>query len=233
MTHKNQKPILLFDWDGVIVNSNDWKWRDMWPDLFFDYPEYAKKAQEILRESEGRHVSRRELLRQVLASDDASAAPAPITIEEALQRYSKTSMEGVSRLGFFEGTREVLEDLHGLGFTMYVITGTLHDDIQHIARDLGVAHLFKALYGTRPSALKRKGAIKKYDAFEEIARDEGVNDPVAYIVIGDGASDKELAEQIGCKFIGVKNEWNGWGDNESFSTINGISEILQVLKLKC
>ena len=234
MLTTRRKPILIFDWDGVIVDSNDWKWDEMWREIF-PTNGLSVIARNILKTKEGRSLTRYELIRRILleggltelsAYDERSAVAHP-SVAEALERFRGVSLRGVLKRGLFKGARDVLNDLKTRGYSLYVITGTAHDDIMHLALEFNVVDLFKGIYGIVVSE-QVGGAINKEGAFQKIILAEQTSDPDSYIVVGDGESDRALAENVGCRFVGVVNRWNGWED-ASFPLIRDLTELPKIL----
>lgn len=235
MTTVQKKPILVFDWDGVIADSNDWKWDGMWHKIFPSA--LSLIARNLLKAKEGRSLTRYELIRRILlqgglvelAAYDENSAMAHPSVAEALERFQTVSREGVIKKGLFNGAREVLSDLSAQGYSLYVITGTAHDDIVYLTEKLNVGLFFKQVYGITHKGFGEGGAINKSYAFEKIAEIEDTKDPRSYVVIGDGETDYNLAQKIRCRFIGVANKWNNW-ENTPFPLIKDLTELPSCLK---
>lgn len=203
------KSILLFDWDGVIADSNDFKWTKAWNEVFEN--ESQKKAvANRLSTPEGRGLGRFELIKQVLEETSPTDS-----LESEINRYAKkfsqVTKAGVVRAGLFAGAKETLENLLEDGYCIYTISGTQEEDLKYIVEQLGIADLFCGIFGH---------PLDKFSQFKKITAQESTASGKNYTVIGDGLSDMKLAEQINCKFIGISNKWNGWSEDKNMKKIS-------------
>jgi phosphoglycolate phosphatase-like HAD superfamily hydrolase len=207
---EHMKPILIFDWDGTIVDSNGFKWGELWNMTFDDDDEKQRIVLDYLQTEEGRGLNRYQLIQKVL-SDTGEESVRGLDKEELLvnpkileysNKFSEIMDNSISLIEPFEGVRKVLKDLKENGYKMYVVTagGTLN--VRKQVEHLGLSNIFVKVLGNPES---------KSENFEEISTKETGN----YVVIGDGESDVRLAEYIGCKFIGIVNNWNGWSLGEN------------------
>lgn len=212
------KPILIFDWDGVIVDSNAWKWGGAWNKVFNTEPRLAELMQEILLKDIDKKLTRVELVDELFNRTNKTNSP-KYTKEEYLEHFGHAVRYGVSRIGLFPEAKEILQALHTGGYNMYVISATAKEDLDYISKELGVSDFFIEMYGS-PG--------KKIEHAQDILKKEKKGSQ--YVVIGDGEGDRGLSKQLNCKFVGVCNCWNNWKDDESLKyRILNITEVHNVL----
>ena len=215
----SQKPILIWDWDGTLVDTIEYKYDGIWDDIFPDDEKKQKAVKEFLHSLEGKGVNRFGLIKHALVftdrpdladmSDDELKQDSDITKYSAL--YKKFSEESAVKKGIYPGTKEVLEKLFNGGYSMYIISGGgSDDDLKQMAEDVGIGGYFKKIFGFGSPGSSLTSFDKKAN-FERIMSQEGERDSDKYIVIGDSLSDYKFAESVGAKFIGFVREWNKWG----------------------
>tara|TARA_B100000745_G_scaffold290355_1_gene229217 strand:- start:16467 stop:17102 length:636 start_codon:yes stop_codon:yes gene_type:complete len=189
------KPVIIFDWDGVVVDSNAFKWKDAWEETFGEDQKKAARAVALLSTPEGRALNRYELIAKIAPESS------DLYQREIAERFSKVLQDGVTKINLMPGIREVIDSLKKKGFVMHVISATKEEDLIFQAKYFGVDSYFTSLFGNPRTKLENFNRIEdRYDH--------------RYVVIGDGGSDYALAQAIGAEFIGVANKWNAWGEDE-------------------
>lgn len=228
----NDKPILLFDWDGTVVNSNDYKLDEAWRLTFQGEPEREQKIIEILNRPIGRQLYRYALIAMVIFETDPEQKDLEgvgnndewIREDERITKYSNRFAELLkdhTKIPPFEDSKKVLEELKNRGYKMYVVSGAGKEDIMQQANMHGLTEYFKEIYANDDS---------KPGHFEAIKILEGIDDPEKYIVIGDGPVDLTFAETIKSRFIGLPNRFNSWSkEGSDFEVIDNLSELLALL----
>ncbi len=212
-------PVLLFDWDGVIVDSNDWKWGGAWKEVLANEDALMDIMKEILSEDVEKRLSRNQLVDEMCVRAQRRDVRCQSTKEQYLARFKDAVRVGTVRLGLFQGVREVLSSLDRMGFHMYVISMTAQQDLEYTAQQLDVAQYFVGLYGVPGSK-------------EEHAKVVAGQEPphMSFVVIGDGTGDRDLAEHIGCPFVGVINSWNKWKNDATLKfSIENFTELPALL----
>lgn len=219
----NQKdlPVILWDWDGVIANSNSWKWEGgAWEQALYEEKSLAEIMAGILEEDAEKKLTRFDLVEKMLVLAKEKGIEPQHSSDEYTDAFGKALQEGYLTIGLFDGVKEVLRELHELGHRMYVISAASQEDLETTAPKLGIDKYFISLNGL-PG--------KKIEHADKIRSKEGSD--TSYVVIGDGEGDRKLAEHIGCRFIGVVNEWNSWGEEkQKFLTVSDIREIPKALQ---
>jgi len=232
--------ILIWDWDGTLVDSLGYKYVQIWKKVFEGEQEKQDSVLAFMKTSVGRSVTRYGLIAHALAevgelkSQDVAKADYKerAIIEKYVERYKEGATEASVKAGLFPGVCEILSELKERDVVMYIISGGGNDgDLYKMSESLGVASYFKGIFGfgMPESSLASFG---KLDNFERIKKAEEVEDISRYVVIGDSESDKLFAERVGCKFVGIANKWNNWNvgieaDKVITSSILDIPLILQ------
>lgn len=220
-----KKKILLFDWDGTIVDSNHFKWVGAWQLVFEGEPDKQCAIEEVFRTPKGRVYNRWELVRETLIlTDDPSLDLEGEKLREdpRITKYTDKFRDiletSYDSMPIFEKSSELLKNLKEDGYTMYVISNSATEGLKKMAKHFGVLDYFNNIYGLPAS---------KWENFQIISQIEGTSNGEDFVYIGDGENDKALAEKIGCQFIGIANEWNGWTENPSMKdkSIIDLSEI--------
>lgn len=207
------KPILLFDWDGVIVDSNAWKWGNAWKEVFATESDLFQIMKRVLEEDVTKKLSRVLLVEETIKRAADQGLSVQHKPEEYVERFGVSVREGVVRIGLFPDAKTVLSELHAEGYAMYVISMTTQRDLEYIAEQLDVAGYFRALYGVPGTKPEHAAKIQALESAEK------------YVVIGDGEGDKKLAEHLGVQFIGIANRWNGWKPNSDFLVIDSVAKL--------
>ena len=142
---------IIFDFDGVILESMDVKTR-AFAFLFKDYPEHIEEIIKLHTSHGG--MSRfekferiyRDIFHQSL-SDDKKA--------ELGRQFSAKVYQEVLKCPFVKGAKEFLEKYHQK-IPLFIASGTPDAEIKSIIRDRGLEKYFKGVFG---SPLKKKELI--------------------------------------------------------------------------
>lgn len=223
--NENNKPILIFDWDGTIVDSNQFKFIDAWLSVFEGEEDKKEKFLEIWRNGGG-SLYRYALVAKVIAETESDQSDLKsvtntdqwIRTDSRITKYTDRYSEILKDLGkmpIFENSKQALGSLKEKGHTMYVISGSAEDSIRKQIDFYGL-DFFKGIFGNTDS---------KPNHFKTISKLEDNSDPENYIVIGDGELDLALAQHIGCRFVGIPNEWNGWAKGYLLEDVKGDAQL--------
>lgn len=238
-----EKRIIIWDWDGVVVDSIDYKYLDIWEKIFPGETKKHKLVRDLVHTKEGRAMNRYDLIREALVSGgnesmkdlSGAALEAHPDMKEYADRYARGSVSGVIEKGLLLGVEKVIQKLFDDGYSMYVISTSKDDDLHTIADVLGMEKYFKKLLGfSRKLPDGTIGGFDKYESFKEVVEIENVESPDRYVVIGDGGSDYKLSKQIGCPFIAIATKWNEWANDPEMKPmlledIEGLPERLEEL----
>lgn len=186
---------IIFDFDGVILETVDVKgWA--FKELFKDYSAYGERILAFHYENGGlpRENKVRHILKEFLGlpSDDA-------TVELYCDRFSKLVFQRVVDSPFVPGALETLQALKGL-ISMFIVSGTPHEEINRIIDVKGLRAYFQGVYGS--PEIKDVWTRK-------ILVDNGLT-PEEVIWVGDALSDWRAAVKYGIRFI--LRSWPGNSD---------------------
>ncbi len=142
--------------------------------------------------------------------------------------FSKIVVEKTIENGLYDGVLETLRLLNKKGLRMCIVSGTTHSDILKITTKSGVVEYMSGVYGFGWSKNSQGEGLGKEDAYKDILAKDNIP-PEYRVVVGDGISDKKLAEHIGCEFIGIPREHtNGWGPITNKSGIQECDDMLLI-----
>jgi len=234
-----KNPILLFDNDGVLLDSNAIKFNgEVFREVFEGDERRVAHVSGLLLTAEGQALNRYQLIHKVLVetgrSDLADLSYDDLKINKDIlfftQRYSDAIRGAILKSGIFPWTYDVIKKLHNEGFRMYVISGAEHADVLYLIEQSGLRDFFIEVFGFGWRG-NDSGGMGKKETFEYIASLEGSRDPERYRVIGDGFADYDLAKYIGCRFFGVSNNWNGWNAESDLDgvIVSDTREVVNIL----
>ena len=189
------KRVIIFDWDGVIVDSNTFKWEEAWKKTFKKEKEKASLAAEYLSTPEGRALSRYELIEKIAPKSSKSYQ------NKIAEEFSNVLQQSVAEISLMLNIQNVLDFLQKKGYKMIVISATKEEDLKYQADYLNVSKYFTDLFGNP------RTKIENFERIENLKKHQ-------YVVIGDGEGDYKLAKSIEAEFIGVENKWNNWGSDK-------------------
>lgn len=211
----DRKKIIIWDFDGVIVDSIGYKYDGIWADVFEGEEERRQSVLTFLNTEEGKSVNRYGLIAHALgvSGSDEEIKEHPEVVKYA-KRYRDAAISGVIKIGMFDGAKEVLEKLLESGHSMYIVSGGGSDeDLKEVTEKLRIDQYFKGIFGFGETHMPLV-SFGKWENYERLSKIEGVDHPKQYVVIGDGDSDYKLAQDIDCDFIAIPTEWNNWEEDK-------------------
>jgi len=228
--------VLIWDWDGTLVDSLDYKYGDIWDKVFLGEPERVKIVKDFIKTSKGKGVNRYGLIKHTLLntglpelaelSDELFKKHSLIT--KYVNRYDQLSKFQIEEeLFLLAGVKDMLERLQITGYSMYIISGGGTDNsLQSMAESLGIRKYFRDIFGFGGVGT-RLISFGKRENFDRLIKIEQNFNPSNCIIIGDGETDLQFANDVGCRFIGIANEWNKW----QVDNTNIVSSVTDVEKL--
>jgi phosphoglycolate phosphatase-like HAD superfamily hydrolase len=233
------RKIIIWDWDGVVVDSITYKYVDIWKEVFPERPDLWNVIADYLNTSEGRSVNRYGLIKRALVADgvkeienlDGEELKNYSKIEERATLYANAVRDNIEKMLIPEAA-EALKELAKVGHHMYVVSGGGSDaDLVEAAEKLGLKKYFKGFFGFGDPKMPLV-SFGKFENFEQVAKQEKTKNPNNYVVIGDGDSDYQLAKEIGCQFIAIGSSWNNWAENEEMKPrlISSIKDLPQRIR---
>ena len=179
--------VLVFDFDGVILESADIKTR-AFRELFASHPDRLEAIVAYHEANAGisRFLKFRHIYKHMLGK------PLGLEEERALgERFSDLVVEEVIRCPFVPGALEFLQ-AHSHEHALFVASGTPESELRRLVEARNLTAYFREVYGSP------KG---KADIIEEILAVTAA--PRASLMfVGDGRSDYEAAKAAGVGFVG-------------------------------
>ena len=187
MNSQNKVKVLIFDFDGVIVESNNIK-DQAFEIIFKKYPEQYNQLIKFHKDNVS--ISRYEkfdyLLKVTSNENDISLK------KNLLEDFSLITLNLMQSVPFVEGVIDFLKSIHNK-IPVYLASVTPIADLESILLNLKINTYFKKVYGCPPWV--------KSDAIAEIIRTENVL-PDEVLLIGDSYGDQRAAKINNINFIG-------------------------------
>lgn len=178
---------IIFDFDGVILESTDIKTR-AFRELFSPYPDqleaivaYHEANAGISRFRKFRHIHEHILERPFDAEEERALG----------ERFSDLVVEEVIRCPFVPGALELLK-AYIKECPLFLASGTPEGELRRLVEARNLTAFFRSVYGSP----KGKPAI-----IEEIL-DITAKPKTSLVFVGDGMSDYEAAKAAGVAFVG-------------------------------
>ncbi len=192
MNIKPKLQAVLFDFDGVIVDSNAVK-TEAFRSLFENYDQaivaeiidYHRQHGGISRVEKIRYAHQ-HIIKHHLSDEELKALAAA---------YSELVMEKVIAIEWIDGAKDFLDKKRN-NLPMFVISGTPEDELQCIIERRKMTGYFQKVLGS---------PIKKPDHVRHILREYRFN-PECCVFVGDALTDLNAANETGLHFIGVQGE---------------------------
>jgi len=206
---------IIFDFDGVIVDSVDVKGH-----AFAEI--YTRFGGGIAEKVLSHHRSNGGMLRKAkFKFYHDTFLDYKLSNQELSKLESKFSglvLERVITAPFINGAHEFLQENHNV-YDLYISTATPESEIITILHAREIHRNFKGVYGSpRP----KKDHVKKILKIGHYSNSE-------IVFVGDSITDKNAAIQNQTHFIGKIDEYNGF-ENEKF-WVNDLTELSSVIKV--
>ena len=182
---------LVFDMDGVILQSNEVKHQALLR-LFEDFPEdlpeiaaYDRRSGGVPRRRKFAHIWREILC--LCYSQDVE--------EEFVTRYAQILEEGLRRAPLVDGIREFLSSTP---IPKYVSSAAPQEEVERQLASRGLLDQFSAVFGS---------PTEKADALRTVIQRHACA-PSEVLFLGDARADYEAAQAASTTFAGVVRERN-------------------------
>jgi len=178
---------ILFDFDGVIIESVDMK-TEAFKHIFKEQPEnIIEKIVKLHLDNGG--MSRFEKFKIIYK--DILQKNLPAKEEKRLgKEFSKFCFERMLKLPYTKGAKEFL-DAHYQDYILFIVSGTPHEEINRIVNERQLRKYFKEVVGAPGSKGKHsKKILKTYNI-----------KPIEAVFVGDSPNDYEGASEANVRFI--------------------------------
>ena len=187
--------VIVFDFDGTLVDSNQLKYNaffELFPSDSLHNGIITDVLDEFLEES--RYVILREILKRInrktINEDDLD-----YRVHASANKYNDIVVDGAKRCKEKSGAKEVLESL-SKRYNLYLNSTTPETSLKEIVKHRNWEGFFCDIFGY-PN--------EKTSVLLEIIKRESVN-PEELLVVGDGKSDRDSANNVKCGFLQINSE---------------------------
>ena len=189
---------IVFDFDGVLLQSNAIK-----SDVYYKIFDATPNADTIVTECLAKYpdVNRVELIGHVLQQlESADPSAAQLSLDTLVGQYTELVEDLTAACEEVVGARQAIESLSH-DYSLYINSATVETSLQRVVQRRGWTSLFCGVYGTP----RLKNEILRCILHQESVSAGSV------LFVGDGMRDYRAASEIGCHFLGVRNEFNDFG----------------------
>jgi phosphoglycolate phosphatase-like HAD superfamily hydrolase len=178
---------IIFDFDGVIVDSVDIK-AQAFCHLF------RKQPQEIRRQISDLHMNhagmpRREKFR-IIYKEFLNQPVTAVELEQLSVKFSQFCVDKIVKVPYVGGAFEFISQYHRT-YDLFIASSAPESELRDIVNRRGIDGFFKGVFGTPRTKLDNCRAI--------LRQNQLLPQHVAFI--GDSISDLEVARQCGTHFI--------------------------------
>src|SRR3990172_7183697 len=136
---------LIFDFDGVLVESNEVRFAGF-KLLFQDYPAGpVERFMQYVRSNGG--ISRYEKIRYFFESIYPDAPISDAKVTELAMRYSALVKQAVIEAPLVKGAMEFLSH-HATGYDFAIVSGSDQEELREICRVRGIDRFFAEILGS-------------------------------------------------------------------------------------
>ena len=190
----------VFDFDGVIVDSEPLHYRSLHDALLED----------------GVEITREEYWGIYLAFDDRGAirlalehhrqAAPPERVARIEERKVARFAQLVPEIPVFDGAPELVRAL-AAQMPVAIASGARHDEIETILASLGLRGSFSALVGAEDAPRTKPDPAPYLEAAQQLARCEPGLDPAECVAFEDSVPGILAARGAGMRVVGVSNSY--------------------------
>jgi phosphoglycolate phosphatase-like HAD superfamily hydrolase len=189
---------LVFDFDGVLVDSNRIK-RDAYFEIFSHLPVAPAIVEEALQahSADDRHVVIGAIVKRLASAGVIEAREDDHLTHQSVERYTTLCERAVSSARELPGTSSQLALLK-TRFPLYLNSATPRSTLSRIVETRGWSHFFKDVLG-RPQT--------KLVNLQTVLDREHIS-PAELLFIGDSPHDRLAATHCGCAFVAMRSDFH-------------------------
>lgn len=184
---------VIFDWDGVITDSNAVK-TEAFIELFsFAGTEVQNKIRNHQKISGGisRFKKYQFYMKEYLNHDVSEEE-----LKNFGEKYSQMIHQKLLQTKFIDGVQETLQNLKNNSIPAFVVTGSPAQEIKDLAEKRNILHYFKEIYGS---------PLTKTELISHILQKYSLH-PQNTLFFGDALADYTAAKNNKIQFIGIVPE---------------------------
>lgn len=186
---------IVFDFDGTLIDSNRLKY-DAYFTLFPADDHHARIIRTVLTQifEQSRYVILEEILRGLRAR---GKDPLKREVSELAERYNEIVLAGAKTCPEKPGAVEALKRFAPF-YGLYVSSTTPEAALKDVLRFRKWDRYFRAVFGYPH---KKPETLRCIMALEKLKSDQ-------VLIVGDGESDRKSAQENGCPFFHVTEEFH-------------------------
>lgn len=213
---KNRFDLIIFDWDGTLVDSIDW------------IVHCLKKAAN----SQGYNILDEQAAKDTIGLSLQKAAEKLIpgidqlSQEQFIACYSQEFLsKQISEDDLFDGVDKMLAKLKQTGYQLAVATGKRQLELSKAMHGTGVCEFFNTTRSADQTASKPHPGM-----LEEIIKEIGVSKERA-LLVGDSIHDMQMAVNAGISSISVSCGANTSEQLQSYNPLLNLAQTTELLKV--
>ncbi|MCP5364622.1 MAG: HAD family hydrolase [Hyphomicrobiales bacterium] len=179
---------IIFDFDGVIVESSDIK-TEAFRALYQSYGSEVVEAAVAHHQAHG-GISRRKKIRYI-HREFLGQQLTPDELEALCHRFSELVEDAVVACSWVPGAQAYLDRNVGQR-PMFVVSGTPHEELLRIVHRRGIGEYFTAVFGSPP---EKPPTIRNILSTHRLR-------PEQVLFVGDALTDYHAAAETGLRFVG-------------------------------
>lgn len=197
---------IVFDFDGVIANSNPIK-RNSYFIIFSDVKGSKGPVEEAIKENpkKTRYGVIEAILKKLRERGLMQFDDLEVERDRYVSLYGETTERETTRVREIRGAEDALADL-SKRYPLFILTSTIQESIDRVIESRNLKKYFRGVYGTNSTDFDKNQTLKR------MAREHGF-DPRKAVFVGDGKPDYECASYFGIPFIAIVNETNDFAIN--------------------
>lgn len=201
------KPVIILDFDGVILESVDIK-TEAFRQLFSFSPEHVDEIVRFHIKNGG--MSRFDKFRHIY-TDILHEPLSDEKFQQLSDKFSDLVERAVKHAPFIMGVQKFLCS-SSEKYTLYIVSATPEDELKRIVAEKGLSSQFTAVYGS---------PTKKVEHIRRILTQNTLS-PKEVLFVGDALNDLSAARECGIRFIGRVRQ----GDLNIFQDQPGVEWVI-------
>jgi phosphoglycolate phosphatase-like HAD superfamily hydrolase len=205
---------VVFDFDGVLVDSNAVK-RRAYGEIFADRAASTAVVESVLESNteDDRFGVIRAILQGLAGKKGEGSSQLDQLVSQYAERYNAICEEHAATCAEVRGASSALTRL-SRQHPLYIISATPEEPLRRIVTRRGWSRYFRDVLG-RPR--------NKRENLAQVMRQETLEGS-QIVFVGDGRRDLDTAREAGCRFIGVRNEFNDF-DAAGLTMVDDLTQL--------